>query len=49
MPRKKKAVKVPEPQQPQVSDTDGLEILTSGDTDAPPPEPEPGPDYEVLI
>ena len=46
MPRKKKAVKVPEP---QVSDTDGLEILTSGDDDPQPVEPEERPDYEVLV
>ena len=49
MPRKKKAVKVPEPQQPQVSDTDGLEILTTGDDDPQPVEPEERPDYEVLV
>ena len=44
--RKKKTLKVDEP---QVSDTDVLEILASGDDDAPVPEPEPSPDYEVLI
>ena len=44
MPRKKKVTKVDEPQVP-----DGLEILTSGDDDAPVPEPEPSPDYEVLV
>ena len=44
MPRRKTVKK----QVNKVTKVDGLEILTTGDDDAPVPEPEPSPDYEVL-
>ena len=50
--RKKKSLKVPIPQAPEVQEepVDGeIEILESSYTDTPQREPEPRPDYEVLV